>query len=405
MLDPMLIKPHFPILKRNVNGVPLAYLDNASTTQKPSVVIEALKNYYERSNANIHRGIHTLSEESTALYEATRKSVAEFIHARNEEIVFTKNCTEGINLVAYSWGNTFISEGDEILVSSLEHHANLIPWQELAKRKHAHLKVIPLKEDLSLDMDAYASLLSEKTKIVCVTALSNVLGIAPPIREIIHLAHQRNAKVLIDAAQSIGHQTTNVKDIDCDFLVFSAHKMLGPTGVGVLYGKKELLDAMPPFLYGGDMIQRVQQYESSYREAPWKFEAGTPNIADVIAFKHAIDFLKNIGMEKIKKHDEDLRAYAVEKFLAYPQVKMYCPKNVSGGIVSFTVSGVHPHDIASIFDSQGVAIRSGAHCAEPLMDHLGIQATARMSMYLYNTKADVERAELALQKTLKTFKI
>lgn len=405
MLDPALIKPHFPILKRTVNGVPLAYLDNASTTQKPSSVIEAIKSYYERSNANIHRGIHTLSEESTALYESTRQSVATFIHAQKEEIVFTKNCTESINLVAYSWGRENISQGDEIMISALEHHANLVPWQELARKKCAVLKIIPLKDDLSLDMDAYASLLSEKTKIICVTALSNVLGTAPSLHEIIDEAHKVGAKVLIDGAQSVGHQKTDVKSLNCDFFVFSAHKMLGPTGVGVLYGKKELLTAMPPFLYGGDMIEHVQQYESSYREVPWKFEAGTPNIADVIAFKHAIDFLEKIGMEKIQKHDADLRVYANELFSAYTQVKVYCPKNTSGGIVSFTIAGVHPHDIASIFDSQGIAIRSGAHCAEPLMDYLKIPATARMSMYLYNTKGDIERAEVALQKTLKTFKI
>jgi cysteine desulfurase/selenocysteine lyase len=405
MLNPTLIKPHFPILKRSIHGGPLAYLDNASTTQKPSVVIEALKNYYERSCANIHRGIHTLSEESTALYEATRQSIAEFIHAKNEEIVFTKNCTESINLVAYSWGNMCISEGDELVVSALEHHANLIPWQELAKRKGAILKIIPLKENLSLDMDAYGAMVSEKTKIVCVTALSNVLGIAPPIGEIIRMAHACGAKVLVDGAQSIGHYSTHVEDLDCDFFAFSAHKMLGPTGVGVLYGKKELLESMHPFLYGGDMIKHVGQFESLYRESPWKFEAGTPNIADVIAFKYAIDFLTTIGMEKIKKHDEDLRMYACEKFLAYPRVHVYCPQNASGGIVSFTIAGVHPHDIASIFDSQGIAIRSGAHCAEPLMNYLGIPATARMSMYIYNTKADIDRAEDALKKTIEVFKI
>ncbi len=405
MLDATLIKPHFPILKRTVHGVSLAYLDNASTTQKPLSVIEAIKSYYERSNANIHRGIHTLSEESTALYEATREKIATFIHANSEEIVYTKNCTESINLVAYSWGQENISQGDEIIISALEHHANLVPWQELAKRNDAVLKVIPLKDDLSLDMEIYRSLLSEKTKIVCVTALSNVLGIAPSLHEIIHQAHEVGAKVLVDAAQSVGHQKTDVKDLDCDFLVFSAHKMLGPTGIGLLYGKKKLLDDMQPFLYGGDMIERVRQYESSYREAPWKFEAGTPNIADGIVFKHAIDFLEGIGMEKIQKHDKELRAYAVELFSAYTQVTVYCPKNASGGIMSFSIAGVHPHDIASIFDSQGIAIRSGAHCAEPLMDRIGIPATARMSMYLYNTKGDIERAEMALQKTLKTFKI
>lgn len=403
MLDTALIRPHFPILKRSINGIPLVYLDNASTTQKPSVVIEAIKGYYERSNANIHRGIHTLSEESTALYEATRQSVAAFLHAENNEIIFTKNCTEGINLIAYTWGQTNILKGDEIIVSALEHHANLVPWQELARRNGAIVRVIPLNDDLSLDMDAYRALLSEKTKIVCVTALSNVLGIAPSLHEIIRQAHAVEAKVLIDGAQSSGHQKTDVKNLDCDFFVCSAHKMLGPTGIGIVYGKKELLDVMPPFLYGGDMIERVRQYESSYREAPWKFEAGTPNIADIIAFKYAIDFFAAIGMEKIQKHDEDLRAYAVELFSRYTQVKIYCPKNASGGIMSFSVAGVHPHDIASIFDSQGVALRSGAHCAEPLMDHLRVSATARISIYLYNTKGDIEQAEVALQKTLKTF--
>ncbi len=400
-------KKQFPIFERMIHGKPLVYLDNASTTQKPVEVLDTLFSFYKTSNANIHRGIHTLSEEATIAYETTRDVVSRFIQAKSrEEIVFTKNCTESINLVAYSWGEHAIESGDEIIVSALEHHANLVPWQELTKRKRAVLKVIPLTNDYSLDMNAYDTLLSSKTKLVCVTGMSNALGSIPPLKIIIQKAHAIGARVLIDGAQALPHYGVNVQDFDCDFLTFSSHKMCGPTGVGVLYGKKELLDAMPPLFFGGDMVVTVQQEQAVYREAPWKFEAGTPNIADVIAFSTAIKFLDSIGMDVIREHDHDLLKYAKEKFSQYTPVKLYTSsRGEVGGILSFTIAGVHPHDIASIFDSEGVAIRSGTHCAEPLMQRLNVPATARMSFYVYNTHEDIDVAERALRKTLATFNI
>lgn len=400
------IKKQFPIFRRTINGKPLAYLDNASTSQKPLSVIRAISEFYEQKNANIHRGIHTLSEEATSAYEYTRARVAKFINARSSaEIVFTKNCTESINLVACSWGSEHIKRGDEIIVSALEHHANLIPWQELAKKKRARLRIIPLTADLTLDLSRYRSLFSRHTKLVCVSAQSNVLGTLPPIKEMIGMAHKRGARVLVDAAQSVGHQKTNVHALDCDFLAFSAHKMLGPTGVGVLYAKQELLDSLPPFLYGGDMVTNVRQYDASYREAPWRFEAGTPNIADVVGFAAAIELLESLGMDKIEKHDQELLSYAKKQLSQYPLVHLFSPKGPSNSVLSFTVPGVHPHDIATVFNGEGVAIRSGLHCAEPLVRTLGVEATARMSFYLYNTKEDIDRALDALQKVFKIFSL
>ncbi|MBD3360698.1 SufS family cysteine desulfurase [Candidatus Peregrinibacteria bacterium] len=397
----------FPILKRKINGQPLAYLDNASTTQKPKSVIRTLKNYYETSNANIHRGIHTLSEESTSAYEKTRETAAKFINANSEkEIIFTRNTTEAINLIAYTWGETNIKENDEIIVSELEHHSNLIPWQQLAKRKKAQIKAVPVKKDYTLDMEAYKKLLSEKTRIVAVSAMSNVLGTIPPIKEIITLAHNKNALVLIDGAQSAGHGPTNVQYLDADFFTFSSHKMLGPTGIGVLFAKESILKKIPPFLFGGEMAENVDQYNAGFTDIPWKFEAGTPNIADTIAFNEALEFLSKIGLENIEKHDRKLIYHAKEKFSKHENVKLYIPENLheTGPVLSFTIEGIHPHDIATVFDDEGVAIRSGHHCAQPLMKKLGIQATARMSFYLYNTIKDIEQAEKALQKTLKLFK-
>ena len=402
------IKKQFPILKRKINGKPLVYLDSASTSQKPTAVLAALQKYYTTSNANIHRGIHTLSEEATAKYENTRKKVAKFINAKtDEEIIFTKNCTEAINCVYSSWGKMHIAEGDEIIVSALEHHANLVPWQELAKECGAILKIIPLTADYLLDLPAYKKILSKKTKLVCVTAQSNVTGTIVPVKKITALAHAVGAKVLIDGAQIAGHSKINVRDIDCDFFAFSAHKMLGPTGVGVLYVKQPLIDEMTPFMYGGDMVLTVQEQTATYRADPWKFEAGTPNIADVIAFGTAIDYLENIGLAAVAAHDRELLAYAKKSFSKYSSVKLFSPARIqdAGGVLSFTVAGAHPHDIATIFNEKGVAIRSGLHCAEPLMGRLGVTATARLSFYLYNTKKDIDAAEKALKKVLKIFKI
>ncbi len=400
------IKKQFPIFKRKIHGRSLVYLDNASTSQKPLHVIRAIQKFYETTNANIHRGIHTLSEEATSAYEHTRKRVATFINAASpEEIVFTKNCTESINLVAATWGMTHIKRGDQIIVSALEHHANLVPWQELARKKHATLRVIPFTADLALDLDVCKKFLTKRTKLVCITAQSNVLGAIPPVKEIGRLAHRAGAKVLVDAAQSIGHRKTNVHALNCDFLVFSAHKMLGPTGVGVLYAKKEILTGMPPFLFGGDMVTTVDQKKAHYREAPWRFEAGTQNIADIVAFAHAIDFLESVGMDAIEAHDRELYEYDVKRFSRYAAVRLFISKGHATSVLSFVINGVHPHDIATIFDMEGVAVRSGLHCAEPLVRSLGVDSTVRMSFYLYNTKEDIDRAERALQKVLKIFSI
>lgn len=402
------IKKDFPIFKRKINGKPLVYLDNASTTQKPTAMLKALQNFYATSNANIHRGIHTLSEEATAQYEDTRKKVAKLISAASaEEIIFTKNCTEAINCVAVAWGKENIHAGDEIIISTLEHHANLVPWQELAKEKKAILKIIPLTKDLTLDLDAYQKLLSPKTKLVCVTAQSNVTGTVNPVKKITALAHAAGAKVLVDGAQSVGHYPISVRDIGCDFFAFSAHKMMGPTGVGVLHIKKEIMATMPPFMFGGEMVETVNQDTAAYRSGPWKFEAGTPNIADVIAFGASINYIQKLGLKNIEKHTRELLAYAKKVFIKYPQVTLYSPASPKdcNGVLSFSVTGVHPHDIATIFNDYGIAIRSGLHCAEPLMQRLGVNGTARLSFYVYNTKKDIDAAEKALQKVLKTFKV
>jgi len=397
----------FPILKRKINGHPLVYLDNASTSQKPLLVLQALQNFYLHSNANIHRGIHTLSQEATAQYENVRIKTADFIKAKPEEIIFTKNATEALNCVAVSWGRKNIKKGDEIIVSALEHHANLVPWQELAKEKGAALRIIPLTDDYLLDLKAYEKLLSSKTKLVCVTSESNVTGTIVPVGKIVSLAHKFGAKAVVDAAQTVGHNPVNVKKIDCDFLAFSAHKMLGPTGVGVLYIKQSLIDDMVPHLYGGDMVETVGQEEATYHRGYMKFEAGTPNIADVVAFGAALDYLQSVGMKNILAHDRKLLAYAKKCFSKYKSVRIFSPQKIEncGGVMSFFVDGVHPHDIATIFDQEGVAIRSGLHCAQPLVQRLGVTTTARISFYFYNTQQDIDRAEKALKKVFTIFKI
>lgn len=401
------VEKDFPILKRKINGKRLVYLDNAATSQKPKAVIDALQKFYTTTNANIHRGVHTLAEEATEAYEDVRVKTARFIGAKSAgEIVFTKNTTESINCVAVSWGKKNIKKGDEIIVSALEHHANLVPWQELCRETGAILKIIPLTIDFLLDLEGFDKILNHKTKLVCVTAMSNVTGTIVPVKEIVKMAHEVGAKVLVDAAQSIGHSKTDVKNIDCDFLAFSSHKMLGPTGVGVLYIKENLIANMTPYMYGGDMIESVEQYSAKYKLDYAKFEAGTQNIADVVAFGAALDYLQKVGMGNIEKHDRELFVYAKEKFSKFKEVKIFSPKNIKncGPVLSFVVEGIHPHDIASIFDSEGVAIRAGFHCAEPLVRRLGVASTARMSFYLYNNKVDIDVAVKALQKALKIFK-
>lgn len=423
MFNSKTLKKDFPILSRKINGKPLVYLDNASTSQKPESVIDAISNYYKTFNSNTHRGIHTMSEEATVAYENTREHVAKFINANiSKEIIFTRNTTESINLIAYTWGETNIKKNDEIIVSAIEHHSNLVPWQELCRKKNAKLKIIPLKKDLTLDLAKYKKLLSKKTKLVSITAMSNVLGYIPNLIGIIKSAHKNGAIVLVDGAQSVAHLPTDVQKLDCDFLTFSGHKMLGPTGVGILYGKHEILSDMPPFLFGGDMVKAVEQHKAYWNDLPWKFEAGTPNIADVIAFDAAITYLEKIGLKNIHLHDQKLLGYAVKIFSKYEKqgVRLILPtyKSTSStkstppsfdpsrvsSILSFSIKGIHPHDIATVFNDEGVAIRSGYHCSQPLIEHLNLSSTARMSFYFYNTEEDIDRAEKAMQKTLKLFK-
>ena len=399
-LDVEAIRRDFPILKRVVRGKPLVYLDNAATSQKPQSVIDALVDYYQTSNANIHRGIYALSEESTIAYEAARDKVAGFIGAASpESIIFTRNTTESINLVAHAWGRLNISAGDEILLTEMEHHSNLIPWQMLAEEKGATLKFLSVAEDGTLDLSNLDELLTERTKLVSIVHMSNVLGTINPAEELVRRAHAVGALILLDGAQSVPHLPTNVAELDCDFLAFSSHKMLGPTGVGVLYGRPEILKDMGPYQGGGEMILEVTLEKATYKRAPWRYEAGTPNIADTIAFCAAIDYLSDIGMEKIRAHEKEITAYAIES-LEGIGARVFGPKDTEarGGVVSFWYQGIHPHDLATVLDGDGVAIRAGHHCAQPLMEVLGVPATTRASMYLYNVPEEIDVLVNALKK-------
>jgi cysteine desulfurase/selenocysteine lyase len=400
--DVATIRNLFPILHRKVKGKDLVYLDNAATSQKPIQVIDALVHYYTHYNANIHRGLHTLADEATAAYEAARVAVQEFIGAAfHEEIIFTKGTTESINLVARSWGSAFLQKGDEIIISSLEHHANIVPWQMIAEEKGAILKVIPMDDNGVLDMGAYSNMLSDKTKFVSIVHVSNALGIINPVEEIIALAHEKNALVLLDGAQSSVHLDIDVKKLDCDFYVFSGHKIYGPTGVGVLYGKRKLLEKMPPFLGGGEMIKEVTFEKTTYNELPFKFEAGTPNIADVIVMKPAIDFINNYGKANIRAHEEELLAYATSKLKEIEGLKIIGDVQNKVSVISFVIEGVHPQDLAILLDNQGIAVRTGHHCAQPLMQRLGIVGTTRVSFAAYNTLEEIDVLISALSKSLK----
>jgi len=406
MFNPELIRKDFPILAREVHGKPLVYLDSAATTQKPQAVIAAEARFYEQTNANIHRGIHTLSEESTTLYEGARAKIARFIGASSAEcVIFTRNATEAINLVAYSWGRANLKAGDEILLSAVEHHSNLIPWQMTAQATGARLKFIPVTSQGLLDTASLDKLLTKKTKLVAITAMSNVLGTIFPVKDLAARAHAVGAKILVDGAQSVPHMPTRVKDLGCDFLAFSAHKMLGPTGVGVLWGRPELLDEMEPFMGGGDMILEVWREKASWNELPWKFEAGTPNVAGAVAFGAAIDYLEKIGMEAVRQHEKDITAYALEQLRRDPQVHFFGPMDVEsrGGVISFNYGSVHPHDIGTLLDQEGIAIRAGHHCCQPYMRDQGISGTARASFYIYTTRQDVDRLVVALQKAATLF--
>ncbi|MEX2245069.1 MAG: cysteine desulfurase [Dehalococcoidia bacterium] len=392
--DVMEVRKDFPILERKVHGRPLVYLDNAATSQKPRQVIDALVHYYEHYNANIHRGLHTLAEEATAAYEGARVKAGQFINAEypDEEIVFTRNTTESINLVANAWGRKFLRPGDEILFSAMEHHSNLVPWQLIALATGAKVRFIEIDDDGRLIWDDFLAKVNDRTKIVAITQMSNVLGTINPVKKIAQIAHSAGAVVLVDGAQSVPHMPVDVLDLDCDFLAFSSHKMLGPTGVGVLYGKRGLLDAMDPFLGGGEMILKVTYEESTYKQGPHKYEAGTPNIADVIAFGTAIDYLAGLEMDAVRAHEAEITQYAIDALLDVEGVTIYGPKDAEerGGAVTFNYRDLHPHDLSQVLDGYGIAIRAGHHCAQPLMRRLGTVATARASFYLYNTKQEAD---------------
>ncbi|NKF08095.1 cysteine desulfurase [Clostridium gasigenes] len=396
----------FKTLNIEVNGNRLVYLDSAATTQKPNVVIEAIKNYYENINANPHRGAYYLSVEATKAYEESRETVKCFINAKtSKEVIFTKNATEAFNLLAFSYGMDSVKAGDEIVISIAEHHSNLIPWQRVAKAKGATLKYMYTNEFGELTLDEIKSKITEKTKIVSVAQVSNALGTINNIKEIIDYAHSKGSIVIVDAAQSIPHMKVDVQELDVDFLVFSGHKLLAPMGIGVLFGKEELLQKMPPFMLGGDMVEYVYEQEATFDELPFKFEGGTQNVEAAIGLKVAIDYLEEIGMETIAKIEKELMTYAMDEIKKLPYVTVYGPSKIENrsGVISFEIEGVHPHDVASIFDSHGVAIRAGNHCAQPLMRYMGINSTCRASFYLYNKKEDVDKLIEVIKSTYNMF--
>jgi cysteine desulfurase/selenocysteine lyase len=396
------IRKQFPVLQRELKGKPLVYLDNAATSQKPQSVIDALVDYYSRYNANIHRGIHTLAEEATAAYEATRETIRAFVGAGStDEIIFTRGTTEGINLIAYSWGRANIKAGDEIIISTLEHHSNIVPWQMLAEDKGAVLKVIPINTNGEILLEEYYRLLSSKTKIVSVVHASNSLGVINPVKEIIDAAHNVGAVVMIDGAQSAVHLDINVMEMDCDFFAFSGHKLYGPTGVGVLYGKRALLDAMPPFHGGGEMIKEVRFSGTTYNDLPYKFEAGTPNIADTIALKSAIEFINGISKDSIRKHEHELLVYGTEQLRQLPGLHIKGDVTNKVSVISFVIDGIHPQDLGVLLDQQGIAVRTGSHCTMPLMECLNITGTTRASFAVYNTKEEIDQFVAGLQKAIK----
>lgn len=406
-IDVEKIRQDFPIFNQKIRGRPYIYLDNAATSQRPKQVIDAMNDYYQMYNATIHRAIYKLGEKATEAYEGAREKVAKFINASPEEIIFVRNTTEAINLVSYSWGRSNIREGDKILLTVMEHHSNIVPWQLLAKEKKAHLEFIDIDDEGLLKMDDFEKFMNEEIKLMGLVHVSNVLGTINPIKEMVNLAHKNGALVLVDAAQSVPHMPVDVREINCDFLAFSGHKMLGPTGIGVLYGKRELLEDMDPFLGGGDMIKEVHLREASWDELPWKFEAGTSNVAGAIGLGAAVDYLTNIGMRNVREHEKELTKYAIDKMVGIKGISIYGPKNIEsrGGVISFNLGDIHPHDIASILDNEGIAIRAGHHCAQPLIERLGVVGTARASFYIYNTEREVDYLVNALEKVKKVFKL
>ena len=403
-LDVEILRRDFPILDQIVNDEPLVYLDNAATTQKPTQILEAIAAYYEKDNANVHRGVHTLAERATAAYEAARERVRSFIHAAStKEVLFTRGTTTSLNWVA-RYAENILQPGDEVLISVMEHHSNIIPWQEACKKTGARLIYAYLKDGM-LDLADFRSKLTEKTRFVTLAHVSNVLGVVNPIKEIAELVHQANALLVVDGAQSVPHMKIDVQDLDVDFFAFSGHKMLGPTGIGVLYGKEEILERMSAVEFGGEMIDFVYEQEATWKELPWKFEAGTPNIAGAIGLAAAIDYLDKIGMETVHQYEQELIAYAFPKLQAVEGLTIYGSEDLAqrSGVISFNLAGLHPHDVATALDYEGVAVRAGHHCAQPLLSYLGVSATVRASFYLYNTKADCDKLVEALQKTKEFF--
>jgi cysteine desulfurase/selenocysteine lyase len=402
------VRAEFPIFCRTIHGQPLAYLDSAATAQKSETVLRALDTYYRQTNANVHRGVYTLSEEATAAYEAARARLAAFLGAGSPaEIIFVRNATEAINLVAYAWGRANVGPGDHLLVTELEHHSNLVPWQRLAAERNACLDVVPIDDAGRLDLDALDRLLEHKPKLVAITHVSNALGTVVPVAEVARRAHAAGAVVLVDGAQSVPHRHVDVQALDCDFLACSGHKLGGPTGTGVLYGRRALLEAMPPFLSGGDMIRSVTWEGSTWNDLPWKFEAGTPDIAGAIGMAAAVDYLTGLGMAGVQAHEQELAAYLLARLANLPYVTVYGPPlaEARGGVVSFNLRGVHAHDVASILDRRGVAIRAGHHCCQPLMQRLGVAATARASFFVYSTEEEVQQLLEGLQDVARVFKL
>jgi cysteine desulfurase / selenocysteine lyase len=398
------VRRDFPILGRKIHGKKLVYLDNAATSQKPQVVIDAISRYYEQGNANIHRGVHFLSEHATEAHETARRTVQQFLNAGHaHEIIFVRSATEAINLVAHTYGRVQVRAGDEVLISAMEHHSNIVPWQMLCEEKRAHLKVIPINDQGELLMDEYEKLLGPRTKIVAVTHVSNALGTVNPLRRIIEIAHGRNVPVLVDGAQAVPHLKVDVQSLDCDFYVFSGHKVYGPTGIGVLYGKAALLDVMPPYQGGGDMISSVTFEKTTYNKLPFKFEAGTPNVGGAIGLGAAIQYLNGLGMDNVAAYEREVLAYATEAISAIDGVRLIGTAKDKASVLSFVLEGVHPHDIGTILDQEGIAIRTGHHCAQPVMQRFGVPATARASFALYNTKEEADAVVEGIQKVREVF--
>ncbi|MCU7496801.1 MAG: cysteine desulfurase [Ignavibacteria bacterium] len=398
------VRQDFPILQRLINGKPLVYLDNAATSQKPYSVIDTVRDYYSMLNSNVHRGVHYLSEQSTLAYEDARLKIKEFLNAISAcEIIYTRGATEAINLVAWTYGRTHIAEGDEVIISAMEHHANIVPWQLLCEEKKAKLKVIPMTDEGELIMEEYDKLLSDRTKFVSIVQISNSLGTVNPIREVIRKAHERNIPVLVDGAQGVSHLKVDVQELDCDFYVFSGHKLFGPTGIGALYGKAELLQDMPPYQTGGDMIRSVTFEKTIFNDIPNKFEAGTPNIAGAIGLGAAIDYMKYLKMDEVAKHEKGLLEYATQRLNEIDGVHIIGTAKNKASLISFVMDNIHPHDIGTILDSEGIAIRTGHHCCQPVMQRFCIPATARASFAFYNTKSEIDKLVYGIQKVIRVF--